>query len=231
MLRVLLVEDDPAALALLEAYFRGVEDMAVCGCARNGREALAEIRSQAPDLVVLDMVMPELSGLGVLKALQTAPPPVPPKILILSRVSDEGVIARSFLLGADYYLLKPINLAELPEVIGALFLPEGADRGPACALLDRMGARREDAGYLPAAMAAQALAGAGRMYLKEAYFVPVQTLGTSYACVEKNIRALVRRLHQTGAPLYRSMMGDPGRAPTNGAFLARMAEALRRGRG
>lgn len=231
MLRVLLVEDDPAALALLEAYFRGVEDMAVCGCARNGREALAEIRTQAPDLVVLDMVMPELSGLGVLKALRTAPPPVPPKILVLSRVSDEGVIARAFLLGADYYLLKPINLAELPEVIGALFLPEGTDRGPACALLDRMGARREDAGYLPAALAAQALAGAGRMYLKEAYFVPVQTLGTSYACVEKNIRALVRRLHQTGAPLYRAMMGDPGRAPTNGAFLGRMAEALRRGRG
>ena len=163
MLRVLLVEDDPAALALLEAYFRGVEDMAVCGCARNGREALAEIRTQAPDLVVLDMVMPELSGLGVLKALRTAPPPVPPKILVLSRVSDEGVIARAFLLGADYYLLKPINLAELPEVIGALFLPEGTDRGPACALLDRMGARREDAGYLPAALAAQALAGAGRM--------------------------------------------------------------------
>lgn len=231
MLRVLLVEDDPAALALLEAYFRGVEDMAVCGCARNGREALAEIRTQAPDLVVLDMVMPQLSGLGVLKALQTAPPPVRPKILVLSRVSDEGVIARAFLLGADYYLLKPINFAELPEVIGALFLPEGVDRGPACALLDRMGARREDAGYLPAALAAQALAKAGRMYLKEAYFVPVQALGTSYACVEKNIRALVRRLHQTGAPLYRAMMGDPGRAPTNGAFLGRMAEALRRGRG
>lgn len=230
MIRVYLAEDDPAALALLDAYFSAQERTEVCGCADNGRQALEGIRRLQPDLLVLDMIMPVMSGLAVLRELEANPPPVRPKILVISRVSDDEIVSRAFALGVSYYLLKPFQFAEFPELLSALFGKRNA--GPAAGragwLLERMGASTQEAGYRSAVMVSEVLAGNPDLLLKEAYFFPVQALKTSYDCVEKNIRTLVNKLHRIGSPAYHSMMGGiPIRRPANDLFLRRLAETLR----
>ena len=70
-MRILLVDDEPLALELLDALLKKYQDIEVIGHANNGRRALAAIREQKPDLVVLDIQMPGMTGFEVLEGLQS----------------------------------------------------------------------------------------------------------------------------------------------------------------
>ena len=72
----------------------------------NGREALAEVRRERPDLVVLDVMMPEMNGFDVAAVLKNDPQTLDIPIIILSIVQDRE---RGFRLGVDRYLTKPID--------------------------------------------------------------------------------------------------------------------------
>ena len=88
-----------------------------CTLAANGREAIAEVRRERPDLIVLDVMMPEMNGFDVAAVLKNDPQTMDIPIVILSIVQDRE---RGFRLGVDRYLTKPIDTDLLFREVGAL---------------------------------------------------------------------------------------------------------------
>src|SRR5688572_15050416 len=101
---VLLVDDEPLARKRLRQFLREYEDCEVVGECGDGSDAVEQIRSLAPDLVFLDVQMPEVSGLDVLAALEPAERP----LVIFVTAHDEYAV-RAFDVHAVDYLLKPFD--------------------------------------------------------------------------------------------------------------------------
>ncbi len=119
---VLAVDDDPHVRALLQQEF--AEAGYRLRTATNGREAIAEVRRERPDLIILDVMMPELNGFDVVAMLKNDPETMAIPIIILSVVEDR---TRGLRLGADRYLTKPIDTTTLFREVGTL-LEQGRSR-------------------------------------------------------------------------------------------------------
>ena len=113
--RILVVDDEANIRELLTQEFTEAGYAVVT--AANGREAVAEVRRQRPDLIVLDVMMPEMNGFDVAAVLRNDPQTLDIPIIILSIVQDRE---RGFRLGVDRYLTKPINTDVLFREVGAL---------------------------------------------------------------------------------------------------------------
>jgi signal transduction histidine kinase/DNA-binding response OmpR family regulator len=112
---VLAVDDDPHIRALLAQEF--AEAGYRLRLAADGRAALAEVRRERPDLVILDVMMPEINGFDVAAVLKNDPQTMDIPIIILSIVEDR---TRGFRLGIDRYLSKPIDTVALFREVSAL---------------------------------------------------------------------------------------------------------------
>jgi DNA-binding LytR/AlgR family response regulator len=111
-LKVLLVDDEPAALERLSALFAQIPDTRLVGVARNGREAGQAIAELSPDLVMLDIQMPELSGLALASQL-----PVEARPEIVFVTAFEVYAADAFAVEAADYLLKPVRFDRLRQAV------------------------------------------------------------------------------------------------------------------
>ncbi|NLI93564.1 MAG: sporulation transcription factor Spo0A [Peptococcaceae bacterium] len=118
LIRVLLADDNRDFVEILREYINTQEDMALCGVAYNGNDALEMIRKEEPDVVVLDIIMPHLDGLGVMEKLGNSPKK--PRVIILTSFGQENMTQRAVQLGADYYILKPFDLETLGKRIRQL---------------------------------------------------------------------------------------------------------------
>jgi len=110
--RVLLVDDEPLGLARVAAGFEGMNDVVVIGSAQDGDEAIEKIAALKPDLVVLDIQMPNLSGLGVAAALVG---PDRPEIIFVT--AFDHYAADAFGVEAADYLLKPVKFERLRQAV------------------------------------------------------------------------------------------------------------------
>ncbi len=108
---VLLVEDEPAQREVL-AYNLEAEGFRVQR-AENGEEALLLVREAAPDIIVLDWMLPNLSGIEVCRHLKTRPETRAIPIIMLSARSEEVDNVRGLETGADDYVVKPYSVVEL----------------------------------------------------------------------------------------------------------------------
>ncbi len=113
--RILVVDDDPNIRELLMQEF--TEAGYQVDVAGNGREALQVVRRDRPDLIVLDVMMPEMNGFDVAAVLKNDPQTMDIPIVILSIVQDRE---RGFRLGVDRYLTKPIDTDLLFREVGSL---------------------------------------------------------------------------------------------------------------
>ncbi len=122
--RILIVEDEPdmrrGLRTVLEAEGFGVIE------AQDGREALERVTEDLPDLVVLDLMIPELDGFAVCRELRAQGHTTP--VLILSARGSEVDKVLGFELGADDYVTKPFNLRELIARVRALLRRAGPSR-------------------------------------------------------------------------------------------------------
>ena len=111
-LRVVVADDERPARSFLLALLRSCEDVTVVGEASSGREAVRLIASTKPDLVLLDWQMPELDGLGVVRALKKQELP----LVAFVTAYDEFAV-QAFEVNAVDYLLKPVDGARLRETL------------------------------------------------------------------------------------------------------------------
>lgn len=117
-IRVLVADDNREFVEVLKEYINRQEDMTLIGVAYHGQEAVEMIFRDIPDVVVLDIIMPHLDGLGVLEKIQSHVQR--PRIIILSAFGQETMTQRAVSLGADYYILKPFDLETLGRRIRQL---------------------------------------------------------------------------------------------------------------
>jgi len=111
-LRILIADDEPIARLILREHIESIPSLEVAGEASTGAEALAQILQHRPDIVLLDLQMPELDGLGVVRALRGDRRPV-----IIFVTAHEQHALEAFDVGAIDYLLKPVRRERLEKAI------------------------------------------------------------------------------------------------------------------
>jgi len=109
------VDDDESIRSLLKQELG--EGGYIIEEAGNGKEALESVRKNRPDLIILDIMMPEMNGFDVAAILKNDPQTMDIPIIVLSVVMDK---ARGYRIGVDRYLTKPIDTAQLFTEVGAL---------------------------------------------------------------------------------------------------------------
>ncbi|HET6879816.1 MAG TPA: response regulator [Pirellulales bacterium] len=109
--RILIADDNPTNVELLEVYLSDVEcEMAI---AVDGQDTLNKVASFKPDLILLDVMMPKLSGFEVCKQLKSNPATRRIMILMVTALNELGDIERAVNAGTDDFLSKPVNKLEL----------------------------------------------------------------------------------------------------------------------
>ena len=115
---ILIVDDEPNIVMSLEFLMR--KNGYQVGIARNGTEALAAIDQTPYDLVLLDIMMPDVDGLQVCRQLRQRPDRAGTKVIFLSAKSREADIRKGYEVGADLYIPKPFSTRQLMEKVREL---------------------------------------------------------------------------------------------------------------
>lgn len=135
MAKVLIVEDNADLAAGIE-YNLGLEGYETC-IAEDGRRALTVAEQWTPDVILLDLMLPELDGYQVLQALRSRGVKTP--VVILTARGEEADKVRGFRLDADQYVTKPFGVLELLERVRALIRRSARDSAPGSHALLRFG--------------------------------------------------------------------------------------------
>ena len=114
-MRVLVVDDHPAFRKALTSALRMVDDIEVAGEAGGGVAACEEATSLEPDVILMDLSMPDLSGIDAMKKIHETNPDLP--VVILTAHADDGVERAAREAGASGFLAKGTGLHELVEVL------------------------------------------------------------------------------------------------------------------
>jgi CheY-like chemotaxis protein len=116
--RVLIADDNPQGVELLEAYLSGLDYETEA--AADGEETLRKVREWHPDLILLDIMMPKISGFEVCKRLRADAATRDIAVLMITALDQPSDIERAVEVGTDEFLTKPINKTELLLRVRAL---------------------------------------------------------------------------------------------------------------
>lgn len=128
MMRILVVDNNVELCSILAEFFDSQPDMETVGVAYDGEEALVKLTELRPDVMILDITMPHLDGIGVLERMETMDLDPRPRIIVLTAFSRDELLSRLTELGVDYFIVKPFSLALLAERIRE-FTQEGPETG------------------------------------------------------------------------------------------------------
>ncbi len=250
-IKVLIADDNKEFCEVLEGYFNDQQDFILAGIAHNGQETLQLIQEREPDIVILDIVMPHLDGIGVLEELQDLDYDYRPKIVMLTALGQESMTLRSVELGADYYIVKPFDLEvlanRLRQLVDGQSLPTGPSQIVNCSgrnmdvevtkIIHQMGVPAHIKGYqylregILMVIDDVSLLGA---VTKEMYPMIAKKYMTTPSRVERAIRHAIELAWDRGnVEMMNKFFGytinvERGK-PTNSEFIAMVADKLRIG--
>ncbi|WP_243525329.1 response regulator transcription factor [Bacillus pseudomycoides] len=118
-IRVLLVDDHTVVLKGLAFFLSTQEDLELVGEANNGKEALAKVQEVQPDIVLMDLYMPEMDGIEATAYIKKEYPNV--KVLVLTSFSDQAHVLPALKAGASGYILKDVEPDQLVEAIRSAY--------------------------------------------------------------------------------------------------------------
>ena len=253
MLTVLVADDNREFNSLLATYLSMEHDFEVIGSAYNGKEVLEMIKDDMPDVLLLDIIMPHLDGIGVLEAMADMDLDKRPHVIMLTAFGHENITRRAVELGAAYYILKPFSMETLADRIRQLnntaaLAPVSSASSAIKKPARRLPLEEEVTEFLhqigiPAHIK-------GYLYLREAIMMVVeeidllgsvtkvlypgiaQRFGTTPSRVERAIRhAIEVAWSRNNIDVIKKFFGytiktEKGK-PTNSEFIAMMADRLR----
>lgn len=254
-IRVLIGDDNREFCELLRAYVDGQADLELVGVGYNGSEVLELVLAGQPDVIILDIVMPHLDGIGVLERIGQMQLPLRPKIIVLTAFGQENMTQRVLEMGADYYVLKPFSL----DVLGTRIRQLAAQRGvaqptpPAAPPIELVIPRSRGLDNEVTAMIHELGIPAhikGYRYLREAIMMVVSRVellgsvtkelypaiarshGTTPSRVERAIRHAIEVAWSRGnseaiSALFGHTVNRDRGKPTNSEFIAMVADKLR----
>jgi len=112
-IRVLVVDDDFMVGRIHRDFVNSLPGFEVVGEARSGSEAVTMVRDKQPDVVLLDVYLPDLSGIEVLERLRATEQPV--DVVMITAARDAATVTRALQFGAVHYLIKPFGFQDLAE--------------------------------------------------------------------------------------------------------------------
>ncbi len=118
--RVGIADDNKDFCNILADFFEMQQDIDVIFTASDGMQTVDAVLRDKPDVLILDMIMPYLDGLGVLERLNAVDIDPMPRVIMLSAVGQETITQRAINLGAEYYVVKPFDLNILAKRIQQL---------------------------------------------------------------------------------------------------------------
>lgn len=116
-INVAIADDNQRTVEMMTELLEQESDIEVIASADDGEEALRIIKEKQPDVVLLDIIMPKLDGIGVLERLQTEDLSKRPIIIMVSAMGQENVCEEAMELGASYFILKPFDLRTIIKQI------------------------------------------------------------------------------------------------------------------
>jgi NarL family two-component system response regulator LiaR len=122
-IRVMIVDDHAVVREGLRTYLDLSDTIEVVGEARNGKEAIERAKALKPDVVLMDLLMPEMDGISATRGVKEVSPAT--NVIVLTSFTDDEHITPALRAGATGYLLKDVSAAELVRAI------EGASKGQA----------------------------------------------------------------------------------------------------
>ena len=142
-IRLLLVDDHPVVTEGLSLLLARFDDMDIVGMANGGAAAIAEVEALRPDIVLMDLSMPEIDGVEATRQIRSAHPDV--KVLALTAFMEQRLVAGAMEAGASGYLLKSVGSDELATAIrtvasgGSILSAQALELLVAPSNLDRIG--------------------------------------------------------------------------------------------
>lgn len=247
IIKVVLADDNRNFCGVLESWLSSKDDMELVGIANNGVEALSVIAEQQPDVLLLDLVIPGLDGLGVMEKMG----PVTKarlKVIMMSYFTQEVITEQARSLGVDCFLRKPLDIGMLEERIRQVVnnpvrtnaynywsgssLPNIETR--ISDVLRKIGIPVDLRGYQYLRDAIR-IAADNRTALhgvtKGLYPAIAEKYDTRASYVERSIRYVIRKAwERPNRAKINDIFGFAGRlpnGPTNSQFIARVVELLR----
>lgn len=123
---ILLADDNPDFINTVSGYIEEDNEFEIIAIARDGKEAVQMILNTEPDVVLIDVIMPHLDGIGVLEKIKEAKMKKNPLCIMLSAVGQDKITQRALELGAEYYAIKPFDILLLLKRIKEIKLYEPA---------------------------------------------------------------------------------------------------------
>ncbi len=121
-IKVMLVDDNAELRRCVRTLVEQQEDMTVSAECSNGLEALEALGKHGADVIVLDIIMPQMDGYSFLEALGEQQPEKMPKVVVVSALARDDFVARAISMGADYFMVKPFDgstlISRLRDVSG-----------------------------------------------------------------------------------------------------------------
>ena len=112
-IRVMVCDDNEEFVNNARTHFAASDKIELVETASNGKEALERLDTARPDVLLLDLVMPALDGFSLLERVNKGNM----KIIVISALSQDAFISKAMNLGADYYMMKPVNFSVVDERI------------------------------------------------------------------------------------------------------------------
>ncbi len=240
MNKTIVIADDNASLcASIRDFIDAKDNLQVVGIAPNGVKALQLVNEYQPDILLLDIVMPELDGFGVLSALEGKKPIV----IMMSQLATDGFVQKAMQYGASYFLAKPFDYNAMLKVIDDLTMPrQRIVQSPKNPHLDERITNLFISVGIPAHIK-------GYQFLREAIKMTIDTpdiinsitkrlypgiamrYNTSASKVERAIRHAIEVAWNRGKieninNVFGIKIYSPNEKPTNGEFIALVADKL-----
>ncbi len=246
-----MVDDNRDFCHLIKEYFEQQDEFNVVGIANDGVTALKLIEETEFDVLILDVIMPHLDGIGVLEELHSKGLTGDFKIIMLTAFGQEDLTQRVVNLGADYYILKPFDLEKLANRIKQITTPTVSGSGGYAIrpqfeqkknieeriteIMHQIGIPAHIKGYLylrkAIAMVIKDVELLGAV-TKELYPLVAKEFNTTASRVERAIRHAIevtwgRGNTQVINKLFGHTVTSSTGKPTNSQFIAKIADKLR----
>lgn len=246
-IRIMIADDNQLSCKMLMSAVAQESDMEVAAVVSSGTQVLEQLRTVQADVLVLDLILPQLDGFGVLEALARDEFSEPPLVVIASAIGNDDIISRAVELGARYYIMKPYDCGMLLRRIRELtrLTPAPTSIEPMvvhgknmdekiASMFLTIGIPAHIKGYQFLREAVKQVVARPEMInriTKELYPTIAHRFSTTPSKVERAIRHAIEVAWNRGrVDLINQMFGHcvytPNDKPTNGEFIALIADKL-----
>ncbi len=251
-IRVFVADDSADLCQMIKAEIVNRRDMELVGMAANGEEALQGIIAASPHVVILDLIMPMMDGIGVLEKLNELFPNDQlnnrPKVIILTALGEESLTRQVLNLGANYYIIKPFEIGMLLTRVWQVAHEPGKYRSLAEAqlrtqniegivtdLLRQMGIPQHFKGFLYLREAIVMVVGDDRLLqgvMTHLYALIAERYKITVSQVERSVRHSIDYAWNNGDldllyEIFGSTVNEYRAKPTNVSFIAQVSDMIR----